>query len=178
MHTALHHDDKAYLALLKPHYATLGVPKYGSTASYTKAVGLFVDSWNPVPTAQIPHRIESAVSGNSVANWAYNAADSKHKNDAELGLLTRVEANTPLNGASDGTLYIVQSKGPCRSCKRVISQTFQNYYSDVRVVLWYAEKCHHSHDGMMYGYEHPAQVLGGYAVVYEARSTRNMAAPG
>ncbi len=173
VHFGPHGDDLAYIRMLQEKLAVLQVPRYGSVQSYTKAVAWFVDSWK---TNSIEKAV-SAVSGSQdhIANYFYEVAETRHKRDAELHILTKIEQYLTQN--AEGTLYIVQNKGPCRSCKNVIKRVFQSYYTNIRVVIRYSVETHRAHDGMLYGYQGVPRCAGGYIAVYEAYNVQRWPSP-
>ncbi|MES2070105.1 MAG: hypothetical protein V4488_07145 [Pseudomonadota bacterium] len=181
MHSDLHGSDQYYVKKLRAYLSTVSVPKYGNINSYTKGVALFVPDWENIPDADIPKRYVVGINGESdnVAKWCYKEAEELHKKDAELFLLTRVEYNNYFNEKTEGTLYMVLSKGSCRSCRRVITKIFQKYYKDIRVVIWYTQEAKQvaGLHGVMYGFDKAGKSKEGFAVVSEAYSVQTMAPP-
>jgi hypothetical protein len=159
--------DIETIEYLKVQLSTMAVPKYGSLASYTKAVGLFLGTTNQERTEWV-----SAVSNEqgSVAQWAYEAVeerDRRHAKDAELFVMTKIEPKLNYDQAADGTLYFVQSKGPCRSCRRIIKHFFMKHYYNVRVVIYY--ESHENSQGMLYGIEDAVPHAGGFVARWKRR---------
>jgi hypothetical protein len=151
--------DIETIAIMRRELATMGTPPYGSAAWYTKVVGLFIGDTN-----DDQRRFVDGINAGDTAKWARDAAtDARRSRDAELVALTSLEDNRYLTHADiDGIVYLVQTNGPCSSCRTVIKNAFMHHYNQVDVVIWY--RSHINSGGSLYGIGNAVQFDGGYVM--------------
>jgi hypothetical protein len=160
----------------KSHLNTLSMklpmkPKYGNDNWYTVAAG----GWSPPLARDKLVNIQRAISGEDVGrlpSWAHEITESGAKKDAEVHLVLayndelQAQTGSRPDNTPKGTLYIVVDKGPCRSCRRVLS-ALRKYWGFRMVIKYSGGKTVPGRVGQM-GYESAeAFPSGGYYVLFE-----------
>ena len=165
---SLAREDIEVIEHLKSKLVIMKTPPYGSDSWYTQAVGLFLGTTNKDWT----NYVYGVNNDGHVVEWAYKAVEEKdrrHARDAELYVLTRVEEFMSEDAA--GTLYMAQTKGPCRSCRKIIKTVFMPYYANVDVIIWYRQQSYND-EGMMYGIGDAQKHSSGWVAKWRSAARR------